>query len=156
MDSFFAELMETLVPKLDALMNSEPYRHGSLPRGMPPKGIYLFSENDVPLYVGRSNKLRNRYRGHCSPGATHHSATFALILARIETNRLKASYKPGPDSVKGLMAIPSFNDAFQRAKARIRTMDYRFIEETDQNRQALLEIYCAVVLRTPHNDFGTH
>jgi len=54
------------------------------------------------------------------------------------------------------MAIPSFNDAFQRAKARIRTMDYRFIEETDQNRQALLEIYCAVVLRTPHNDFGTH
>ena len=29
-------------------------------------------------------------------------------------------------------------------------------EETDQNRQALLEIYCAVVLGTPYNDFGTH
>jgi len=29
-------------------------------------------------------------------------------------------------------------------------------EETDQNRQALLEIYCAVVLRTPYNNFGTH
>jgi hypothetical protein len=26
----------------------------------------------------------------------------------------------------------------------------------DQNRQALLEIYCAVVLGTPYNDFGTH
>ena len=29
-------------------------------------------------------------------------------------------------------------------------------EETDQNRQALLEIHCAVVLGTPYNDFGTH
>jgi len=29
-------------------------------------------------------------------------------------------------------------------------------EETDQNREALLEIHCAVVLGTPYNDFGTH
>jgi hypothetical protein len=29
-------------------------------------------------------------------------------------------------------------------------------EETDQNRQALLEIYCPVVLGTPYNDFGAH
>ena len=25
-----------------------------------------------------------------------------------------------------------------------------------QDRQALLEIYCAAVLETPYNDFGTH
>jgi hypothetical protein len=31
------------------------------------------------------------------------------------------------------------------AKERIRGMEYRYVEETDQNRQALLEIYCAVV-----------
>jgi hypothetical protein len=35
------------------------------------------------------------------------------------------------------------------AKERIRAMEYRYIEEADQNRQALLEIYCAVVLATP-------
>ena len=29
-------------------------------------------------------------------------------------------------------------------------------EEVDQTRQALLEIYCAVVPETPYNDFGTH
>jgi hypothetical protein len=29
-------------------------------------------------------------------------------------------------------------------------------EEVDQTRQALLEIYCAVVLATPYNDFATH
>ncbi len=35
-------------------------------------------------------------------------------------------------------------------------MEYRYVEEPDQNRQALLEIYCAIVLDTPYNDFGTH
>jgi hypothetical protein len=35
-------------------------------------------------------------------------------------------------------------------------MEYRYVEEANQNRQALLEIYCAVVLNTPYNDFGTH
>ena len=49
-----------------------------------------------------------------------------------------------------------FAAAFMAAKERIRTMEYRYVEEGDQNRQALLEIYCAVVLRTPYNDFGTH
>ena len=35
-------------------------------------------------------------------------------------------------------------------------MEYRYVEEADQNRHALLEIYCAVVLATPYNHFGTH
>jgi hypothetical protein len=34
-------------------------------------------------------------------------------------------------------------------------MQYRYVEEADQNRQAMLEIYCAVVLATSYNDFGT-
>ena len=54
------------------------------------------------------------------------------------------------------MLDPTFAAAFQAAKERIRGMEYRYVEETDQNRQALLEIYCAVVLDTPYNDFGTH
>jgi hypothetical protein len=33
-------------------------------------------------------------------------------------------------------------------------MDVRYVEETDPQRQALLEIYVAVVLETPYNDFG--
>jgi hypothetical protein len=49
-----------------------------------------------------------------------------------------------------------FNAAFKAAKARIRAMDYRFVEETDQNAQALLEIYCTLVLKARYNDFNTH
>ncbi len=41
-------------------------------------------------------------------------------------------------------------------RGRIRAMEYRYVEDKDQNRQALLEIYWPVVLGTPYNDFGTH
>jgi hypothetical protein len=35
-------------------------------------------------------------------------------------------------------------------------MDVRFVEEPDPICQALLEIYSAVALQTPYNDFDTH
>ena len=54
------------------------------------------------------------------------------------------------------MLNPVFAAAFAAAKERIRRMEYRYVEEDDQTRQALLEIYCAVVLGTTYNDFGTH
>jgi hypothetical protein len=54
------------------------------------------------------------------------------------------------------MLDPTFAAAFSAAKERIRAMQYRYVEEVDQNRQALLEIYCAIVLETPYNDFNTH
>jgi len=55
-----------------------------------------------------------------------------------------------------LMRDPDFKAAFSASKARIRAMDYRFVEELDPMRQALLEIYCAAALETPYNDFRTH
>jgi hypothetical protein len=35
-------------------------------------------------------------------------------------------------------------------------MDLRFVEESDPVRQTLLEVYVAVVLATPYNDFDNH
>lgn len=93
---------------------------------------------------------------HCRPGATHRQAAFAFQLAREKTGRTVAAYRPGENSRAGLILIPEFAKAFIAAKARIRSMEYRYVEEGDQNREALLEIYCAVVLGTPYNDFGTH
>ncbi len=69
---------------------------------------------------------------------------------------MTASYIAGKDDRKTLMQDPVFKQAFEDAKARIRKMDYRFVEEDDQVKQALLEIYCTVVLKTPYNDFDTH
>lgn len=69
---------------------------------------------------------------------------------------MKAAYKAGAGSRKGLILQPAFAAAFKDAKACIRAMDYRYVEETDPTRQALLEIYCATVLGTPYNDFDTY
>jgi hypothetical protein len=83
-------------------------------------------------------------------------AAFAFRLAREATGNLTAAYRAGPNSRAGLMQDPAFVAAFDAAKARIRAMNLRFVEEADPVRQALLEIYTAVALRTPYNDFDTH
>ncbi len=54
------------------------------------------------------------------------------------------------------MKDPAFATVFKEAKQRVRRMDLRFVEETDALRQALLQMYVAVVLKTPYNDFEIH
>jgi hypothetical protein len=153
MDPRFAELTDALAPKLDALLAMKPLRYGELPIGMAEKGIYLFSRGRKHLYIGRSNVLRNRYYRHFQ---SLYGATFAFLLARKATGRITPSYRKGADSREGLLKDPIFAKAFRTAKREMREMDYRYVEETDQVRQTLLEVYCAVVLKTPFNDFGTH
>jgi hypothetical protein len=152
----FAKLLEGLHPKCEKLMRMPPYRYGNLPEAMPKQGAYLFTEGENHLYVGRSNNIRSRYGRHCNPGATYRMAAFAFKLAREATGKTVASYKVGEDSRKGLMLNPEFRAAFDSAKARIRKMDFRFVEEPDQNTQALLEIYCTLALNATYNDFNTH
>lgn len=156
MDRNFSALVETLAPKLAQLLAMSPLTYGELPRGMPECGVYLFTENGKHLYVGRSNDLRGRYGRHCRPGATHRQAAFAFQLAREATGRTKPSYKQDENRRDALMTLPEFRSAFVASKERIRLMQYRFVEQTDQNCQALLEIYCSIVLGTPYNDFKTH
>src|SRR5690242_15654245 len=116
MDKKFADLVNSLAPKLKDLLACTPLRRGLLPRDMPTSGVYLFSENERHLYVGRSNVLRKRYSRHCLPGATHRSAAFAFLLAREETGRTVASYVAGENSRKGLILNATFAEAFTRAK----------------------------------------
>lgn len=133
-----------------------PVTPTALPGKMPLAGVYLLSEVGRHLYVGRSNHIRRRIGRHCRPGATHRMAAFAFRLARETTGNLVATYKKGEGSRLTLMENDVFVSAFTAAKARIRLMDLRFVEESDPVRQALLEIYVAVVLATPYNDFDTH
>jgi hypothetical protein len=154
-DPKFAALVEHLAPNLERLREMAPHHNGGVPPDMPKCGVYLFSEGDKHLYVGRSNNMRGRYGRHRLPGATYKQAAFAFILAREQTGNLKAAYRPEGGRA-WLMEQPDFREAFIAAKERIRNMDYRYVEEPDQNSQALLEIYAAIVLGTKYNDFGTH
>ena len=126
-----------------------------LPSKLPEKCIYLLSEGENHLYVGRTRRLRNRLRQHSVAGAQHNQAVFAFKLAREATGRLAAAYS-AEGSRKALCTDPDFAEAFKQANARVRNMDLRYIEEADPTRQTLLEVYASVVLQTKYNDFGTY
>ncbi|MBW2273683.1 MAG: hypothetical protein JRG96_10450 [Deltaproteobacteria bacterium] len=68
---------------------------------------------------------------------------------------LQATY-----SIKGSRAElerdPVFGPAFSEAKARVRAMDIRYVEEKEPMRQAILEMYVALSVETPYNDFDNH
>jgi hypothetical protein len=155
MNEQFLAVIESLELKFQQLLAMSPIRYSSLPRQLPSRAIYLFSEAGVYLYVGRTNKLRERLRGHCIPGSTHYSATFAFRIARKATGMNRATYSPA-SSRAILVNDPVFGPAFTDAKRRVAEMDIRFVEETDPVKQALLEIYAATVLSTPYNDFENH
>ena len=155
MDEKFRQFVETLRPSFERLMKMPPLKMSALPPKLPEKCIYLLSEGANHLYVGRTRKLRNRMRQHSRAGAHHNQAVFAFKLAREVTGRLAAAYS-AEGSRKTLCAEPAFAEAFNQAKTRVRNMDLRFVEEADPTRQALLEIYASVVLRTKYNDFDTH
>ncbi len=156
MDSKFISHVEALKPQLMCLLAMQPITPDTLPAKMFRKGVYVLSEGDNDLYVGRSNDIKKRIGRHSRPGATHRMAALAFRLAREATGNLKATYKKGEGSRAALMEDDNFVAAFNAAKARIRKMSLRFVEENDPVRQALLEIYVAVVLNTPHNDFDNH
>jgi len=147
--------MESLPAALASLLTMPPVTCGSLPKHMPKRGVYLFSEGAQHLYVGRSNRVRARVRNHGSPSATHRPAAFAFKLAREATGKPKATYKTD-GSRANLMLDAAFVAAFTNAKQRIGAMDVRFVEEIDPVRQCLLEVYAAVALGTPYNDFDNH
>lgn len=155
-DSRFKEHVAALRVSLDRLLLMPPTRPSKMPADMPRRGVYVLSEGSCPLYVGRSNHIQARIKRHCWPGATHRMAAFAFRLAREATGNLRASYKAGAGSRHGLMQEESFALAFSAAKERIRSMDLRYVEEKDPVRQTLLEVYVAVALSTPYNDFDTH
>ncbi|OXE37674.1 MAG: hypothetical protein CGW95_00185 [Phenylobacterium zucineum] len=83
-------------------------------------------------------------------------ASFAFRLAREATGQLKTTYRAGEGSRRGLAVEPTVKAAFDAAKARVRAMEFRYIEEADPVRQCVLEIYCAVALETSYNDFDNH
>ena len=138
------------------LLDMHPLRANARPSPVPAAaGVYLLSEPNLHLYVGRTRNLRRRLRDHSSPSANHHQATLAIKIARIETQHDKPTYQSAGSTTDLLSSSSTFRTAFDDAKARIRAMQVRYVEEQEPVRQALLEIYAAVELGTYYNSFET-
>ncbi|MEM9710563.1 MAG: hypothetical protein AAF871_17485 [Pseudomonadota bacterium] len=156
MDKKFQSFVDALHPQFERLQDAQPIQRGKFNVGLLLEGIYLFSENGVDLYVGRSRNIQRRYGLHTRPSAKHNQASFAFQLAKKELNLGPSSYRSDAQSRDGLSKDPEFLRVFNDAKRKVREMDFKWVEERDPTRQALLEIYCAVALGTQFNSFKTH
>ena len=143
------------MPALFERLNSKPPRTIDNLEDIPKKGkgIYVFHEKGKPLYVGRSNRLKDRLLEHGQEGSKPNSASFAFILTR-----KKLGFPPNTKR-KQVEQHQNFEDTFLGEKKRVRKMKIcvvQIADDKDQLKQALFEIYAAVALNTPYNDFSTH
>jgi hypothetical protein len=152
MDAKFLQFVEGLHEKYKSLITMDPVSVDTAPSESPIGGVYLFSEHGKHLYVGRTKRIiRQRLKDHVS---TASDCPFAWLLSRKKLNK-KATYTTD-GSRKQLLQNRIFIETYKKQKARIRKMQVRYVAEQDPTRQALLEIYVAVVAGAEFNDFLTH
>ena len=143
--SGIASTIHSIEPAFRRLVEMNPFRLDQVPSPVPAgrPGVYLLSESDRPVYVGRTRDVRGRLSDHRSSAVTR--ATLTVKMARIAANR-PPTYTPG-NSAKHLYRHDlTFRTRFDEARARICAMEVRWVDETDDVRQAMLEIYAAVEL----------
>ena len=134
-------------------------RRGQLPQ-VPDRGIYVFYNGDNPIYVGRTNRMRQRLQEHGRPGSTHNSATLAFAVAYL------IAANQGMDSIDAfsreeLQRDPEFKKWFDATKEVVSKMGVRVVEINDPIEQAVFEVYAALELGTTReqggfNDFRNH
>ena len=94
---------------------------------------------------------------HGKQTSTHYSATFAFKIAK-EDGR-KIATKIGLDikqPSKVLAKDPKFSEIFKKSKDRVSKMKIKVIEISDPIEQTLFEVYAALELKTPYNEWETH
>lgn len=153
MNKQFKELIKDM-PGLCKKLKDSNLRPWSNLGEVPKSGIYVFYENDKPIYVGRTNRMRQRIKQHGQQSSTQTSATFAFNLALVDAkdkgiNTNIPRYK--------LEKEPDFAKLFFDAKYRVSKMSVRCIGIDDQIKQTLFEVYAVLELgTTKYNDFTTH
>ena len=140
------------MPKLLKELESKPFLTRDKLADIPQKGVYVFFKDNKPMYVGRSNRLKERLREH-SQSRQHYSATLAIKIAKRNMPTLQnEERKP---TVKQLMDNEDFKKEFEYARDRIARMKIRCAKIEDQIEQAMFEIYAHLELGTEFNDFKT-
>ena len=144
----FVETVEKLRPLMDALKGREE-RLWLEYNEAPSAGVYVLYERGKAVYVGRSNRMRDRIRQHGAESSDRHSATFAFKLLR------KGLGGPA-GAAKEIEA--AHREEFRSQRERVRAMTFRAVPIDDQLEQTIFESYAILELGTypEHNDFDTH
>lgn len=155
----FEQIIDEMPLLLEELSNKPMFKKDEIGRGqvfVPKKGIYVLFENSKPIYVGRSNNIKQRLSGHGNQGSDRFSATFAFRLAIEEYER---KYRK---STKGIRRQDLENDQdftiiFKEAKAKVAEMGIKAVEINEPITQTIFEVYAAMKLGTlEFNSFENH
>ena len=149
MNQEFQKVAERMEPMMDQLRNSDELSWEDR-RVAPKQGVYVLYEGGKPVYVGRSNRLRDRIYEHGADSSDRHSATFAVKLLRKKLNHPKG---------KAADLVKDNAEEYDNQKMRVQKMTFRAIEIKGQLEQTLFEVYVILEFRTQdlgYNDFDTH
>ncbi|QUD88357.1 GIY-YIG nuclease family protein [Phenylobacterium montanum] len=149
-DLRFVRALDVLQAQAAELV-SQPGRHfGAFSEQGPQQGVYLFSEGDDHLFVGRTSRLYQRLMNHCRGSAhTNRSALKLKVMLADSRFSVPVSRKTGWEDI---FKDQGFGVAFEAAKTRINKMQIRFVEERDSLNRYLLEAYCAVAFDARYSD----
>ena len=155
MNAGFEKLIDKMPTNLKLLLEQPPITIEKIGiTKIPKKGIYVFFEDNKPIYVGRSNRLKERLKEHSSSSSDHYSATLAFRIAKKSASVIQI--RANKQTNQQLMENSDFVKTFKAAKERISRVKIRFVEIEDQIEQAVFEIYAHLDLGTELNDFNTH
>ncbi len=90
-------------------MGMSPVKMSAIPKQLPEKCVYLFSEGDQTLYVGRTRRLRQRLRQHSVVGAQHNQAVFAY---RLDEEYAQLEKETGVPVDEIPIALTAFDEVF--------------------------------------------
>ena len=133
------------------------------------------------MYVGRSDKVADRIKSHGTGSKSGSaSATFAFILTRKLWGIWNGPYWDGPFPKKkkerekkitikkgsrtkeirldrgSLLNDPDIFKDFKQQVKKVRSMKLIVVKIEDPYKQATFEVYAALALDTPYNDFRNH
>jgi hypothetical protein len=139
-----------LLRKLKTLVALDRFELVNIPR----QGVYVFYEYKRPIYVGRSNRLKERILEHGRLSSRHNSAPFAFNIAKYQAKKLGVNIKQPRAKLE---QDPRFKREFIKAKSRVSQMRVKILKVEDQVTQHVFEVYAAFHLKTTkYNFFGTH
>jgi len=148
----FKKIIDEL-PILMTTLNESSFHHRLETEKFPEKGIYVFYENGKPMYTGRSENVKERVKAHGRPSSGHNSATFAFILAK--ENAISSEIDL-TQSREDLEKDTKFEPIYRAMKARVAKMQIKAVEIDNPITQTFFEVYAALELNTPYNEWGTH
>jgi len=149
----YLENMDTLFLELYREFQKQPtVARDNLP---PFGGIYVFYQNERPIYVGRADNIRKRIQLHTRPSSGSESANFAFNLAKLDFIEKLSETKFGR---KELMKDEDFIKAFSGHKEMLFASTIKCIRVDNDIIQTMFEPYLALKLGTypKNNCFKNH